>query len=321
MHREIIIDLTMFEPSSETTGQLRSCWVESALLVKLISTLPSLEHLCLFADASDDSTLSLLFSSLIAHPSLHPIPPPVVPPSPSVQSMRSCDANPTPLNHRLRSFGWRQRGEPPQGFRDFSHTSAYVSTLHLLRHCHQISFVVLDADLTEAHASDILVAVKELALREHPPGEEGPKDIKELFIDRPLVKSRKPHSTTFEQLTALLQPLAGLPHLQLLQVGSYALDPTLQTRLALHLSLQLCNLLVIGLLQGDQGQTVWWGIWRHASKRSTPEGSYFPDCDIVLAVLGDGHLKLLEEGSLDWKFQGGKAEDAVMTTDLEIGTS
>jgi hypothetical protein len=205
--------------------KVRSCWRESAQLVELVTSLPALEHLSFFADASDDSTLALFFSSLITHPSLHTTPPPTLPPSPSSLSTTSATGHVpyVPLTHRLRSFGWRQRASPPSGFRHFSQSTTFVSTLHLLRHAHRLSFLVLDADLDEMDCEDVYAAVKDLSLREAPVGEKadkvslmlcGPikgweqgflkglvdsfKDIKELFIDRPLKKQKEAHGTSFD---------------------------------------------------------------------------------------------------------------------------
>lgn len=230
--RSIIIDLSMFDPDDDDhtvvdggTSSLvrRSCWHESTLLTNLINALPSLNHISFFADASDDSTLALLFASLISHPSSHPVPPPTVPSSPSARSNASGYAPPLPFATRIQSFGWRQRAPPPPQFRLFSQSSTFVSTLHLIRHAHRLSFLVLDADLDEMYKEDILAACKELNLREPPYGEEaekvslmlcGPirgwsrdflrdlvdtfKGVKELFIDRPLRKSTKTHETTIE---------------------------------------------------------------------------------------------------------------------------
>lgn len=103
-----------------------------------------------------------------------------------------------------------------------------MSTLHLLRHAHRLSFLVLDADLDEIYKEDVLVACKELALREPPLGEEPAKvslmlcgpihgwdrtfledlgkaysGIKELFLDRPLRKSAVPQETTFEEFVSV----------------------------------------------------------------------------------------------------------------------
>lgn len=205
----------------------RSCWVESTLLTNLIKSLPSLNHISFFADASDDSTLALLFSSLITHPSSHSVPPPTCPSSPSNRSSSSGyipsenTVQPVPFASRIHSFGWRQRASPPQGTQAFSQASTFVSTLHLIRHAHRLGFLVLDADLDEMYKEDILIACKELALREPPLGEAaervslmlcGPirgwsrgflaelagtfEGIKELFIDRPLRKSTIAHQTT-----------------------------------------------------------------------------------------------------------------------------
>ena len=229
--RSIIIDLTMFdhdewEPDHgpPTLGRRgRSCWSESTLLLNLINSLPCLHHMSFFADASDDSTLALLFAALIPHPSSHSIPPPTVPSSPCMLSAVSGYSPPLPLTARLRSFGWRQRAPPPHGLRSFSQSSTFVSTLHLLRHAHRLSFLVLDADLDEMHKEDILTACKELALREAPIGEPAEKvslmlcgpikgwsrgfltdlvetfhGVKELFIDKPLRKSTVAHETTIE---------------------------------------------------------------------------------------------------------------------------
>lgn len=180
----------------------RSCWHESALLSRMINALPCLQHISFFADASDDSTLSLLFASIIDHPSRHARPQP----DDEAYEMQ-------PIAARLKSFGWRQRAAPPSGFRTFSQTSTFVSTMHVLRHAHNLSFLVLDADMDEMGSSDILSAVRELAKREAPLGQEpakvslmlcGPiagwedgfldqlvdtfRDIRELFLDRPLKK-------------------------------------------------------------------------------------------------------------------------------------
>lgn len=222
----------------------RTCWSESALLVKMINALPSLQHISFFADASDDSTLSLFFASLIEHPSLHMAPPPTEPSSPSAFSNASSQdafaeqeiAQPrqgrriVPIMSRLRSFGWRQRAAPPEGLRTFSQASTFVSTLHIIRHAHRLSFLVLDADLDEMYSEDILVVANELALREPPVGEETEKvslmlcgpirgwedgflnglvatftGIKELFLDRPLKKQKAAHGTNFEAFVSMLE--------------------------------------------------------------------------------------------------------------------
>ena len=204
--------------------------MESTLLTNLIKSLPSLNHISFFADASDDSTLALLFASLITHPSSHPVPPPTCPSSPSIRSSASGyhpaehsaenSALPVPFASRIHSFGWRQRASPPKGTQAFSQASTFVSTLHLVRHAHRLGFLVLDADLDEMYKEDILIACKELALREPPLGEVAEKvslmlcgpirgwsreflaelagtfeGIKELFVDRPLRKSTIAHET------------------------------------------------------------------------------------------------------------------------------
>ncbi|KAK4685771.1 hypothetical protein P7C73_g4370, partial [Tremellales sp. Uapishka_1] len=272
--------------------------------------------------------------------------------SPSLSSTRSGIAPVpfVPLVQRLKSFGWRQRAPPPANFRHFSQASIFVSTLHLLRHAHKLSFLVLDADMDEMERSDILVALKELALREAPLGETpekvsvmlcGPikewegflkdlvdtfKDIKELFIDRPLRKSSQaqatfesfvtgdflgpsrpgfviagwpsllvspaPHirsaNTDFSQIS-LLEPLTRLPYLQLVQVGSYTFTVPLQTSIVLHLARMVPSLLVVGLLS-EEGETVWWGIWRRSAQR----------LDVTIQPLGDGHLRILEQEARKW---------------------
>lgn len=207
----------------------RSCWKESALLIALLQSLPHLEHLSFFADQSDDSTLALLFATLIPHPSLHPIPPPLpftTPAgsrshSPTIASSPPPDpAHALPLAARIRSFGWRQRSKPPVGYHEFSTASTFVSTLHLLRHAHRLTYLVLDADMDVIRPSDLSVVLKELYRRKHPQGEpaapyslilcgpiqgwekegggkgilemiaqESGGSVCELFIDRPLVKS------------------------------------------------------------------------------------------------------------------------------------
>ncbi|WVR04236.1 hypothetical protein IAU60_001236 [Kwoniella sp. DSM 27419] len=334
----------------------RSCWAESALLTALLNSLPSLNHLSFFADASDDSTLALLFASLIPHPSLHAVPPAVLA-SPSALSAISASGSGlghpanrhdagrisvdhghppqqqyrpfVPLPHRLRSFGWRQRATPPALFRQFSQSSTFVSTLHLLRHAHNLSFLVLDADMDEMTQSDVLTAVKELSLRQSPMGERpdkvslmlcGPisgwndrflrgisdcfrEGIKELFFDRPLRKSAQAHATSFEAFTALLHPLESLPHLRLLQVGSYTFTLDLQSRIALHLARAIPSLLVLGLM-GEEGETNWWGIWRRASQRGmaarTEPMTYDEEYDTRIKALEDGDLRRLEDEVERW---------------------
>jgi hypothetical protein len=92
-----------------------------------------------------------------------------------------------------------------------------------------------------------------------------------------------------------------MPHLQLLQVGSYIFPIPLQTSIAFQLAQTISSLLVLGLL-GEEGETNWWGIWRNASKRVPPppsDGLHDAQNDVVLVPLGDGHLRRLEiEGRL-----------------------
>jgi hypothetical protein len=326
-------------PSRNASPVKRSCWVESTLLTNMIQALPSLNHISFFADASDDSTLALLFAALIPHPSAHPVPPPTQPSSPSAQSSTDNYLPPAPFASRIQSFGWRQRAAPPGGFRNFSQASTFVSTLHLIRHAHRLSFLVLDADIDEMFKEDILTACKELALREPPHGEEAEKvslmlcgpirgwdrafledlvgsfrGIKELFIDRPLRKSGVAQETTFEDFvsakgphlsiatahrkTSLVEPLARMPHLQLLQVGSYIFSVPVQTTIAFHLARAMPKLLVLGLL-GEEGDTTWWGIWRNATRRHPAPPQYMLDfeSDIMLVPLGDGHMRQLEGGT------------------------
>lgn len=226
----------------------RSCWRESALLIGLLQCLPHLEHLSFFADQSDDSTLALLFATLIPHPSSHPIPPPLPytpsasrvqtphvvrtitpPPRSSLSSsiththaQPQTQVPPLPLAARIKSFGWRQRSKPPLGYHDFSTASTFVSTLHLLRHAHRLTYLVLDADMDMIRPSDLVVILKELYRRKYPHGEtalpfslilcgpirgweregrevlemiaqESGGSVCELFIDRPLVKSTTKH--------------------------------------------------------------------------------------------------------------------------------
>ena len=255
--RSIIIDLNMFdhddngssaasgsdEVARQTKRSRRTCWHESTLLTNLIQSLPNLNHISFFADASDDATLALLFASLIPHPSPHTIPPPTVPSSPSVRSTSSgyhpVTAAPQPFASRIRSFGWRQRAAPPTGFRQFAQSSTFVSTLHLIRHAHRLSFLVLDADLQEMDKEDVIIACKDLSLRAPPLGEEAEKvslmlcgpirgwsreflveltgtftGIKELFVDRPLRKSLISHETTFEDFvsTQAGSPMIAMAH-------------------------------------------------------------------------------------------------------------
>lgn len=115
--------------------------------------------------------------------------------------------------------------------------------------------------------------------------------------------------------TSLLLPLAELPHLTLLQVGSYLFPPAVQIDIVTCLAREVPSLLVVGLL-GEEGETNWWGIWRRASTRrreswyrSAAEwpAQFYTEgiggrrhrddrmLDFRLVPLEDGHLRLLEE--------------------------
>ena len=123
---------------------------------------------------------------------------------------------------------------------------------------------------------------------------------------------------------SLVAPLSRLPHLQLLQIGSYTIPTHTQLRIVQRLSTSHTSLLVIGLM-GEEGETHWWGIWRRASARwnavssgatsgsgsgcpqpsaytddpndpNTEQGliAYDHETDIVVAPLEIGHLRTLE---------------------------
>jgi hypothetical protein len=272
--RSIIIDLTMFEQDQDQSQDRedsqsddldpdptpRSCWRESAFLIALLQALPNLEHLSFFADQSDDSTLVLMFATLIPHPSLHPIPPPTsylsssngtpIPKSRSTRhrhrslasgsttpttpgpSIISKQSTPLPLASRIRSFGWRQRSKPPEGYHAFSTASTFVSTLHLMRHAHNLEYLVLDADMDNIRLSDMTIVLSELRRRKAPPGEKlqpyaltlcGPivgwtgggegllekmveesgGYIGELFLDRPLEKRAERYITNEDDFVSL----------------------------------------------------------------------------------------------------------------------
>jgi hypothetical protein len=224
----------MFDQPDDPDLTPRSCWRESALLISLLQSLPNLEHLSFFADQSDDSTLVLAFATLIPHPSLHPTPPPTKPGESSRSSPFAIldSSEPIPLATRIRSFGWRQRSKPPPGYSEFSTASTFVSTLHLIRHAHQLEYLVLDADMDNIRSKDITIVLTELRRRKAPAGEAlrpcaltlcGPikewaqggkgvlerlvKDsgghIGELFLDRPLAKSTGRHTV---ELDAFVSP-------------------------------------------------------------------------------------------------------------------
>lgn len=192
----------------------RSCWSESTFLETLINCLPQLEHLCFFADVSDDPTLVLLFSKLIPIPSSY-----LSPPAPtSLDSLSSSHLHHAPPRHihkpfslRLRSFSWRLRAPPPSTFRKFARSSTFVSIHHLVRHTPNLDFLVLDADMDYTASPDILAVLEQLAERDKWAESRPPKlslmlcgpilgwgdiflknlvkaysNIKELFIDRPL---------------------------------------------------------------------------------------------------------------------------------------
>ncbi|ODN91375.1 hypothetical protein L198_05887 [Cryptococcus wingfieldii CBS 7118] len=292
--RSIIIDCSMFEAQQshedfypdleEAPVNPRTCWEESALLVSLLTALPNLEHISFFADASDDTTLSLMFAALI--PSARPSASGAN--SFSWQSLEDTDSTGhVPFAQRIKSFGWRQRASPPQFFHQFSQTSTFICIYHFIRHAVNLSFLVLDTNTYVTASSDILAVLRELAAREVPAGGRkrlslmlcGPidgweadflhnlgdtyDDIGELFIDRPMEGSMIPVSGEEDVglLLDLIQPLTSLHHLHLLQVGSYAFDTPARLRFATVLSVNLPSLRVMGLL-GSDGETLWMVAWR-----------------------------------------------------------
>lgn len=93
----------------------------------MLTRLPSLHHLSIFADPSDDLTLSLLFS----HPAMLAIAP------------------------RLRSFGWRLRASPPSALREFDNSTMYVSIQGWLRECTRLGFLVLDSDIEQEGVREV----------------------------------------------------------------------------------------------------------------------------------------------------------------------
>lgn len=300
----------------DDTATPRSCWAESALLARAINALTNLQHLSFFADASDDSTLALLFASLIPHDD-HLPPAHVVraraqsqptdlgtQPSSPMAALFMPSSQTMPLADRLLSFGWRQRASPPSDLRSFAQTSTFASTLHVLRHASKLSFLVLDADMDEMHAADVVAATRELAARQTFAGSPtrvslmlcGPiagwdgflpllvdsfGDIKELFIDRPLKKTIRAN-TNEDEFVSRLEPLASVSSLTLVQVGSYTFSLDSQRNIARRLASVIPTLLVVGLL-APEGDTCWWGVWR------SDEG------DIFIRPMGDGHLTRLED--------------------------
>ncbi|KAE8543357.1 hypothetical protein D1P53_000062 [Cryptococcus gattii VGV] len=300
--RSIIIDLSMFDNTSDQfikqnnmigTLRPRSCWSESTFLETLINSLPQLEHLCFFADVSDDPTLVLLFSKLIPIPSSY-----LSQPAPtSLDSLSSSHLQHAPPRHihkpfslRLRSFSWRLRAPPPSTFRKFARSSTFVSIHHLVRHTPNLEFLVLDADMDYTASPDILAVLEQLAERDKWAESRPPKlslmlcgpilgwgdiflkdlvkaysNIKELFIDRPLTSP-----LVLDQVGALdflvgdLLPLSCLPHLQILQIGSYQIPSDSNTQRIFHvtclLSRYIPSLRIFGVLD-PSGETVWGGIW------------------------------------------------------------
>ncbi|KAJ9091423.1 hypothetical protein QFC19_009133, partial [Naganishia cerealis] len=102
-----------------TPPRVRDPWKEASFLITMLTRLPCLHHLSIFADPSDDLTLSLLFSN----PAMLAIAP------------------------RLRSFGWRLRASPPSALREFDNSTMYVSVQGWLKECTSLGFLVLDSDI------------------------------------------------------------------------------------------------------------------------------------------------------------------------------
>ncbi|UOH82149.1 hypothetical protein LQV05_004842 [Cryptococcus neoformans] len=299
--RSIIIDLSMFDNSSDQlikqnkmvgTVRPRSCWSELAFLETLINSLPQLEHLCFFADVSDESTLVLLFSKLIPTPPSY-----ISPPTPTSLDSPSSHLHRAPIKHihkpfaqRLRSFSWRLRAPPPSTFREFARSSTFVSIHHLVRHTPNLDFLVLDADMDYTASPDILAVLGQMAQRDKWAENKPPKlslmlcgpilawgdlflqdlvkvysNIKELFIDRPLTSPLVLDQVGAPDfLVGDLLPLSHLPHLQTLQIGSYQIPSDNKQQHILHvtrlLSRYIPSLRIFGVLD-TSGETVWGGIW------------------------------------------------------------
>lgn len=292
-YRSVIIDLTMFDSDGgDYDKHRRNFWDEAQQLLHLFQSLPMLEHVSFFADASDDGTLALLFQQLIDRDgplnALHP-----------------------PWSYQIKSFGWRQRAPPPRGMREYNCASPFVSTYKFLQNAPNLSLLVLDADQDTMESIDVVEAMQQLAMRQPLRGRTiaplslmicGPikqwermfdpmlepgNDLKELFIDRPL-DGRIYADLHPDDFITLVQPLKQLPKLQLLQVGSYTFGLYEQRIIANRLARLVPSLLVVGLL-GDDADTTWWAIWRGLVGEP------------YVRPLGDGHLFLLEEKARELK--------------------
>lgn len=91
----------------------------------------------------------------------------------------------------------------------------------------------------------------------------------------------------------VLQPLfQHTPHLHLLQVGSYIFSPETQLSIAKQIAKDLRSLLVLGL-NGQEGDTMWWGIWRSGTRGVASADSRV---DVEVRPLEEGDLRRLEDG-------------------------
>ncbi|CAK9786865.1 hypothetical protein CC85DRAFT_331410 [Cutaneotrichosporon oleaginosum] len=124
----------------------RSCWEESALLVRVLRALPNLAHFVLFSGVTDETTLALLFAELI----------------PRDGALGSSSHAATTFPSRLRSLQWSPLSYHWPEERTFPSTLDFASLHHLLTHADNLDTLLLGAD-DELRSFDVLEAYRHLS--------------------------------------------------------------------------------------------------------------------------------------------------------------
>ncbi len=287
-HTSILrLDMGMFGLDDEP----RCCWAESELLSRAINALPNLAHLYLDADPCDDSTLALLFASLIPRTGALP---PAHPQASEAASFAT----------RLRSLAWRQRDLVSPMASGWNGMTIFVSTHHVLAHTPNLGFLLLDADNSGRdgmHAEDVTEALRHL---QHPVSlllngnitawaevcaPLARVGVKELFMDMP----NHPREDGDEQVWCnFLEPLADCGA-TLLQAGFTGFPDQEREDVATWLAEFIPTLRVVGL--GE----VWWAIQRM-------RGVEGDNGRVALRPLSDGDIYAL----VDWERRAGAAHSS-----------